>query len=45
MGGACSTHISDQNSYKILVEKHEGRRQRERDTCKFEDNNKMSVKL
>jgi hypothetical protein len=38
MGGACSTHGGDKNSYKILVGKPEGRRQLGRPLRKWKDN-------
>jgi hypothetical protein len=44
MEGACSTHRGTRKSYKILVEKPEGKRLPETPKCIREDNIKVDLK-
>jgi hypothetical protein len=44
MGGACSKHGRDENAYKILDGKSEGKRLLGRTNCRWDDNMKMNLK-
>jgi hypothetical protein len=44
MDRACSTHAEERNSYRILVEKPEGKRPLGRHRRRWEDNIKMDLR-